>query len=130
MRPPAWVRNTAVRWLSRFFCRRQKPRPQGPSATLKEVKLYGVRADWCLVSAEGVGLGILQRHRMPRWTVRCPAAAPALRALGLYRPVASITPADLGLPSMVAQRVEDGVKVYFGERDDMTALLADTRSCP
>ena len=129
MRPPAWVRNTALRWLSRFFCRRQKtPRPP-PLAVLKEIKLHGVRADWLLVSAEGVGVGVLQRHRTPRWTLLRPAAAPALRVLGLYRPVAAITPADLGLPSMVAQRAEDGVKVYFGERDDMTPLLADARSC-
>ena len=95
---------------------------------LKEIKLHGVRADWFLVSAEGVGVGILQRRRPtpPRWTVLGPAAA---RVLGLCRPVVAITPADLGLPSVVAQRAEDGVKVYFGERDDMTALLTDARSC-
>ena len=48
---------------------------------------------------------------------------------GAVAGLVAITPADLGLPSVVAQRAEDGVKVYFGERDDMTALLTDARSC-
>ena len=129
MRPSvtSWVRNTATKWMFRFFCRRLKrnTNPPPPSVvTLKEIKLHGVRADWFLVSAEGIGVGVMQRRQTStRWTVL--GMHPAVRVLPLCRPVASVTPADFGLPSLIAQRADDGVKVYFGERDDMTAFLVD-----
>jgi hypothetical protein len=138
MRPAvtSWLRNTAKKWLFRFFCRRLKKKPTAPatappSAILREIKLRGVRADWLLVAAEGVGVGVMQRQTAdaPRWNVLCagvPAPA-AARVLTLCRPVTSITPADLGLPYIVAQRIDDGIKVYFGEGDDVAAFLVDTQ---
>jgi hypothetical protein len=94
----------------------------------KVVNIRGVRSDWVTVSAEGVGIGIIERPNTQRACggvkYRMISMGPAMRLLALCRPPPRMTPADFGLKSLIVERELDNVKVFFGPHDDIIEVVA------